>query len=145
METVSSKHVLSLILHNTQDNHQQVRKDVLTFIEDHKALFTPLLIEPNGKRSMDDHLQDMKRPRVWATQMEIQAAVELYGLPIYLYTQTPDRTMYRWLHYTQCMQGATNIRHNHFELAHPGSIHFDCVVDAATLTVSQTPPQLGRS
>ena len=84
MESVSSEHALSLILHNTQDSHQQVQKNVVTFIENHKALFTLLLIEPDEKPSMDEHLQDMKRPRVWATQMEIHAVVELYGLPIYL-------------------------------------------------------------
>ena len=86
---------------------------------------------------MDDHLQDMKRPRVWATQIEIQAAVELYSVPIHLYTQT---TSYHWLSYTQWMQGANNIRHNHIELVHPGSTHFHCAMVQTKLTVSQTPP-----
>ena len=34
---------------------------------------------------MENHLHNMKRPMVGATQMEIQAAVELYSLPIYIY------------------------------------------------------------
>ena len=110
-----------------------MRDDIVEFIADHQTLFSPILIDPEGMETMDDHLLNMKKPMVWATQVEIQAAVELYALPLYLYTQTPDKRSYHWLHYTQWMHSATCIKHNHIELAHPGSTHFDCIIDAATL------------
>ena len=53
---------LSLILHNTENNHQQVRH-IVTFIADHKTLFAPLLIDRQQKQTMDDHLQDMRGQR----------------------------------------------------------------------------------
>ena len=82
---------------------------------------------------------------VWATQMELQAAVELYAVPLYLYTHTPDKKSYHWLCYTQWMRSATYIKHDHIELAHPGSIHFDCIIDATTMTASQSRPQLAQN
>ena len=66
---------LSLFLYDTQENHQKVQDDIVAFIANHQTLFSCLLIDPDGNETMEDHLQKMKKPMVWATQMEIQAAV----------------------------------------------------------------------
>ena len=112
-----------------------MRDDIVEFIADHQTLFSAILIDPEGMETMDDHLLNMKKPMVWATQVEIQAAVELYALPLYLYTQTPDKRSYHWLHYRQWMHSANCIKHSHIELAHLGSTHFDCIINAAVLKV----------
>ena len=133
---------MAVISYNNQNLHLKVHSDIVNFISDNKLLFEPLVIDPIGRETIDLHIQKMKNPMVWATQVELQAAVELYGVPLYLFTQTPDKKSYRWLCFTKGTKSSKCVAHTHIELAHPGSVHFDCIVDATTNEISTTPPQL---
>ena len=76
-----------------------------------------------------------------ATEVEIQAATEVYVVHLYLYTLAPSKTSYHWLCYTP--KQISNIEvSRHIELAHPLRIHFDIILDATTYKLSLTPPQL---
>ena len=80
-------------------------------------------------------LNNISTPGVWATQVEIQAATEVYGVPLYLYTLKPSTTSYHWHCYSPRIrsQQYTVERINHIELAHPQQVHFEVVLDATTL------------
>ena len=133
---------LSYFLYGTQDHHLKVRNDIVQFISNHRTHFSALVINPQGEETIEHHIQNMKKPTFWASQVEIQAAADLYGVPLYIYTQTPDKTTYYWLHYTQRMQCPSFIKHRHLELAHPASRHFDCIVDTTTSQPCLIPPRL---
>ena len=81
---------------------------------------------------------------VWATFVEILAAVGLYKVPMYLYTLTPsNRCSYHWQCYSpEAHTGITPHTFTHMELAHPMGVHFDIILDANTGMPSKTPPQL---
>lgn len=132
---------LSYFLYNTQDQHLKVRHDIVEFISHHKTQFTALIMGPR-EETIDHHIANMRTPMFWASQVEIQAAADLYGVPLYIYTETPDKTTYYWLHYTQRMQSASFVKYSHLELAHPASVHFDCVVDETTSQPCLVPPKL---
>ena len=116
----------------------------MEFETQHKAFFATLIMDPTGKQlqTIEEHLENMKTPMVWASQSEIQATVELYSVPLYLYTQTPDKHGYHWLHYKPRLSLDSTGKQRHIELAHPGSVHFDLIVDADTMNPSLNPPQL---
>ena len=71
---------MAVISYNNQNLHLKVHSDIVNFISDNKLLFEPLMIDPIGRETIDLHIQKMKNPMVWATQVELQAAVELYGV-----------------------------------------------------------------
>ena len=61
---------------------------------------------------------------------------------VHIYSRCPDKTTYYWLHYTQRMQSASFIKYSHLELAHPASIHFDCIIHETTFQPCLVPPKL---
>ena len=133
---------ISLFLYDTQEKHHEVRRNIVEYESQHEQLFAPLIIDPTGKQTFADHLRNVKNPTAWASQIELQAAAELYSIPLYLYTQTPDKSDYHWLCYKSATSSTPIVKPNHIELAHPAGIHFDLIVDAATMAPSQIPPQL---
>lgn len=133
---------LSLLLYNTEHNHPQVRKDIVQFITDHAHLFHSLLITNDRSYTLQDHVQSMKKPTVWATQLEIQATVDLYGVPLYRYTPVLSGHGYQWYHYSKRTLAVPQLRYNHIELAHRNGNHFDCIIDAVTMKPCTVPPLL---
>lgn len=133
---------LSFLLFNSEHNHPQVRSEIVQFITDHAHLFHSLLITNDRNYTLQDHLQSMKNPAVWATQLEIQAAVDLYGVPLYLFTPVLSGRGYQWYHYSKRTFAVPQIEYDHIELAHRSGNHFDCIVDADTLKPSTVPPLL---
>ena len=83
-----------------------------------------------------------KDPMVWASQVEIQAAVDLYGVPIYLFTPNVSGSGYHWYCYSKRTLAAPELKHHHIELAHQYSVYFHCIVDATTRKPCTVPPQL---
>lgn len=130
---------LSMIIYGSQEEHDRVRRNIVEMMKQNPEIFIALL--PPG-RTIQQHIEVMKTSRVWATQVEVQAAVEVYGVPLYLFTQTPTRNSYHWLRYTPRTQAVPTIPETHLELAHPLSVHFDAVIDATTSKPSRVPPQL---
>jgi len=130
---------LSMIIYGSQEEHERVRGVIVENIEQNPENFIALL---PPRRTVQQHTEVMKNSRVWATQVEIQAAVEVYGVPLYLFTQTPTRNSYHWLCYTPRTRAAPTIPQTHLELAHPLSVHFDAITDVTTNKPSTVPPQL---
>ena len=65
---------MSVFIHSTQDEHMRVREDIVNFTGENKDLFSVLIIDPKGKMT----IESKRRPKEWASQVEIQAAVKLY-------------------------------------------------------------------
>ena len=68
---------LSDIIYSSQGHHNLVRTG---------AYSTEPYSICSASYSIDEHLATIRLPGKWATQVEIQAASELYGTPLYLYT-----------------------------------------------------------
>jgi len=127
---------LSMIIYGSQEEHERVRGVIAENIEQNPENFVALL---PPRRTVQQHIGLMKNSRIWATQVEIQTAVEVCRVP---YLQTPTRNTYHWLCYTPRTQAAPTIPQTHLELAHPLSVHFDAITDATTNKPSTVPPQL---
>ena len=133
---------ISFYLFNTQKEHLQVRKEIVEFISDNTHLFHFLVINENENYTLVRHLESVRKPMVWASQVEIQAAVDLYGVPIYLFTPNTSGPGYHWQCYSKRTFAVPELRHHHIELAHQSSVHFDCIVDATTMRPCTVPPRL---
>lgn len=133
---------LSFYRFGNQEQHLQVRTEIVKFISENHHLFEALVISDDNSYTLIDHLGSMKNPMVWATQVEIQAAADLYATPIYLFTPNPTGSGYQWYHYNKRTPATPQVQHHHFELAHCSGNHFDCIVDAATMRPSTVPPKL---
>ena len=83
----------------------------------------------------------MKKPFVWGTQLELQAAADYYEMCIYLLTKRQQQERYHWHRYTPRNSAVPTDNLPHIELAHPGSVHFDPILDAATLQIPKSVPQ----
>ena len=128
---------LAVILYGTQDEHARVRREVVGHIEKNSNRFSAFTSQ------VKQHVDDMRKSGVWATLVEILAAVGMYGVPLYLYTLTPNRSSYHWQCYSpETHTGITPHTFTHMELAHPMGMHFDVILDANTGMPSKTPPQL---
>ena len=114
-----------------------VRNDIVNYITKNSATFAPLVIR--GNTTIEEHITKMQVPGEWATQVELQAATEVYDTSLYLYTLTPTRKSYHWICYTPKTR---RVGQKHIELAHPSGVHFEVVVDATTNKTSQIPPIL---
>jgi len=80
-----------MIIYGSQEEHERVRRVIVENIEQNPENSIALL---SPRRTVQQHIGLMKNSRVWATQVEIQAAMEVYGVPLYLLTQTPTRNSY---------------------------------------------------
>ena len=67
---------------------------------------------------------------------ELQAALALSKLALYLYTLTTNQRSYHWMCYAQWMKNATHQKQSHIELDHPGSIHFIVKLKHQSITLS---------
>ena len=126
------------ILFGTQQHHLRVRKEIINFVSENVHLFEALVISDHTSYTLLDQLESMKHPMVWATQVETQAAVDLYGIPVYLFTPNLSGSRYQWYHYNKRTLAVPHIQYHHLELAHCHGNHFDCIVDAATVCQVQS-------
>ena len=130
---------LSFCLHHSQDRHLEIRKILVQFIERNGDNYKHLLFG----RTLSEHLESMKKPFVWGTQLELQAAADYYKMCIYLLTKREQEERYHWHRYTPRTSAVAADNLRHIELAHPRSVHFDPILDAATLQSPKSIPQLG--
>jgi len=63
---------LSFCLYFSQDMHLEIRKALVEFIRTYSDRYKPLLLE----HTLSEHLESMKKPFVWGTQLELQAAAD---------------------------------------------------------------------
>ena len=100
--------------------------------------YKPLLFEG----TLTDHLEMMRKPGVWGTQVELQAAADYYKMSIYLLTKREQQDRCQWNLYRPRNSALPADGFPHIELAHPGSVHFACIVDTSTVQNSKSIPQL---
>ena len=92
------------------------------------------------ERTLSEHLESMKKPFVWGTQVELQAAADYYEMCIYLFTKKEQQERYHWHRYTPRNSAVATDNLPQIELAHPRSVHFDPILDAATLQIPKSFP-----
>ena len=134
---------IATLFYGSQEKHADVRNEIVIHIGKTANKFSAFMPQPTTQ--VQQHITTMRNTGVWATLAEIMAAVELYGVPLYLYTLTPSRTSYHWQCYSPEQPEGHEVRqtpHGHIELAHPMAIHFDVILDGNTGLPSLTPPQL---
>ena len=85
---------LSLFLFDTQQEHLQVRKEIVKFITANTSLFDILVISADNNYTFTTHLKNIRKSMVWASKVEIQAAADVYSVPIYLFTPKPTGNGY---------------------------------------------------
>ena len=77
-------------LFGTEQQHVRVQTEIVNFVSENVRLFEALVISDYTSHTLLDHLESMEHPIVWATQVEIQVAIDLYGIPVYLFTPNPS-------------------------------------------------------
>ena len=146
---------LSSIICNTEDNHQQIRRLLVTFCRHNKPYFKtfchPVPIE--------QHINGMEKDRAWGTDLEIHAAATMWQVKIYVCTplSTPDcgSSLYSWIHFkpaplskvtypAQCEELPRPLGIFHFELFHAWGCHYDVVTGPDGYT-PLNPPSLPES
>ena len=100
------------------------------------------MINENENYTVVDHLEIVRKSMVCTSQVDFQAAIDLYGVPIYLFTPNTSGPGYHWQCYSKRTFAVPELRHHHIELAHQSSVHFDCIVDATTMRPCTVPPRL---
>ena len=87
---------LSFCLHRSQDRHLEIRKILVQFIERNGNNYKHLLF----RRTLSEHLECMKKPFVWGTQLEVQAAAHYY-VSLFSHQKTSARELPLALIHTQ--------------------------------------------
>ena len=82
---------ISYIIYSSQEQHRMVRSNIVDYIAKNSKKFSPYVIT---KKTIEERIANMCTPGEWATQVEIQAATEVYSIFIYLYTLTPTKKSY---------------------------------------------------
>ena len=130
------------LFYGSQEKHADVRNEIVGHIG---KLQTSFLHSCPSQQRRYNNTYYIQGTQVCGPLAEIMAAVELYGVPLYLYTLTPSRTSYHWQCYSPEQPEGHEVRqtpHGHIEVAHPMAIHFDVILDGNTGLPSLTPPQL---
>ena len=133
---------LSFFLFDTEQEYLRVRKEIVEFITANTSLFDILVISSDNNYTLTTHLENVRKPMVWALQVEIQAAADLYSVPIYLFTPKPTGSGYHWYCYNKRTLAVPQLKYSHIEMAHKSGVHFDCIVDATSLRPCTVPPLL---
>ena len=137
---------VSLVVHDTQDNHLKIRENLVTFVELNRHMFQKFVMTG----TFEEHTITMRRQGAWGTQVELCAAASYYQLPFYVCSPHPADKQYRWLLFKSLNRAQLSFQGNsipktpgisHFELCHTSGNHFDCVVDKDN-QIPNFPPQL---
>ena len=122
---------LAHIVYSTELGHLQMRKLLVVFVKSNRQMFEPLIIP----RTFDEHIDRMACARVWGSHIELQAAVSLFEMPVFLCTCTTSQSGhegYKWNFYKPFPPGKLvhppHQELSHIELCHTGGCHFDCVL-----------------
>ena len=125
---------LSYVIYDTEDFHDSVRGTIVQFAELNADSFTKYCTSGN----MQTHIQNMKRERVYATQMEAHVAASCLQRQVYIYTQKHGSGEFYWErfdpiplqalkpHSVKSCIGMHPFR-CHIELCHVNHCHYDVV------------------
>ena len=77
-----------------QAYHTQMRKVLVTLISDNMEKYQPFYM---GRNTFTEHISSMSKDGIWGTQLEIQAAADCLGLPIYELMYCSPASSYKWI------------------------------------------------
>lgn len=140
---------LAIQLFNNEGIHKQLRPVIATCQIEHPIWYSAIW---GGEGDfIQNHVEKMKKDRVWGTQVELQATADLFSLPIYVCSPHPQTKIIRWMKFSPSnrqfqisteAQALINLAftNNHIEVAHTGS-HYDGVksVSGKLLDIPQFP------
>ena len=117
-----------------------MRQEIVQFISDHEHLFQSWVIMDDRNYTLLNHLESVRKPTVCASPVEIEAAVALYCVPIYLSTPNVSDSGYWWCNFSKRTLAVPQMNLIHIELAHQAGNHFDCTLDTTTMRPCIIPP-----
>ena len=85
---------VSKALYGTEDNHLEIREEVVESMSQNEKVFKGLVDEKNYQQ----HLQTMKNAKVWATQAELMATSKRYNQDIIV--RSLVNGTWQWLNYS---------------------------------------------
>ena len=106
---------------------------------------------------MEEHINNVRLPGVWATQVEVLAAASVFEVALYFCTQNKDsecvnwkviqpykssKHMLRMSEFPDIPEGVTLQMPTHFELLYYDSLHYNAIVSKDTGRVCLDHPQL---
>ena len=146
---------LSNHLLGNEEEHDAVRTLLIRFENLNHHYFEAFLMDKN-EPTLKAYISKMCQPSTWGTQIEIEAAVALFQVPVYECVQSQDGETYHWeVHHPRAPAG--QFRHptiveddpvysavipHHFELAYKRNCHYDCIVDKESGQLSSSPPKI---
>ena len=114
--------------------HAQMRKTLVMLISDNMEKYQPIYI---GRNPFHGHVSSMSKDGIWGTQVEIQAAADYLGLPIYELMYDSTTNCHKWIAFKPChMQSLTEeimpqphfpFTTDHIELLH-NQYYYDSIV-----------------
>lgn len=77
---------IGLLLFEDQAKHMQVRHDVANQLRDQREKYEKNISYQQGIQTFDAYVQNMRLEGIWGDHIELQAAADLYGVDINVYT-----------------------------------------------------------
>lgn len=121
-----------------------------------KSVFSIFLIPGENQATIEEHIESVRVPGSWATQVVV-AAASAFEVPIYYYSIDKKLQQYTWkvVHpysstkhtlklpeFPKVSEGVSLQMPPHFELLYYDSLHYDAIVCETTGRVCSTPPAL---
>ena len=148
---------ISYQLFRTQEEDYLVRSVISQAENLNKTIFSNYLISGINKPTIEEHINTVRLPGVWATQVEVLAAASLFSVPVYLCSQNKDLQCVNWkvVHpyksskhvlrmpeFPDIPEGVALQKPTHFELLYYDSLHYNAIVSVDTGRVCLDHPQL---
>ena len=126
---------LSTIICGNEDNHQLIRRTLVTFTLHNKKLFQRFCYP----KPIEEHISGMKNDRIWGTDLEIHAAASLWQVKIYVCQPNTTDSSYSWICFApfpqsqimcprECQELLCPPGVFHFELFYASRCHFDVII-----------------
>lgn len=138
-------------LYGTEDKHLQIRQSLYNFIEHNKSKYEEYWID--STISFSNHLQQIKNPGAWGTELELKACSDYLSLPVFVCSPDIKTKAYRWEKFdpSSSNSGACTVLTllpftvNHIEIAHSSTRnHYDSIVPYNSLASSPLSPPTFR-
>jgi len=115
-----------------QTHHTQMRKVLVMLISDNLRRYKFLYMGRNG---FEEHVDMMSKDGIWGTQLEMQAAADCLGVPVYELMYCSATNSHKWITFKPCHVLITHdlipqphfpFTVDHIELLHNG-YHYDSI------------------
>ena len=153
---------ISYQLFGTQKEDYLVRSVISQAENLNKTIFSNYLISGINKPTIEEHINTVRLPGVWATQVEVLATAHasVFEVPVYSCSQNKDLQCVNWKvvypyksskhilkmpEFPDIPEGVTLQKPTHFELLYYDSMHYNAIVSIHTGKACLEPPQLANT